>query len=60
MTVVVPIRKLRDKLIFESKFADKEHERDIAEGHAYKSIKEVRVDAISSAISREISKVVPR
>ena len=54
------IRKLRDKLLFESKFADGEHERDIAEGDAYKIIKEARVDAISSAISMEVSREVPR
>ena len=41
------IRKLRDKLLFESKIADKEHKRDITDEDAYKGIKEVRVAAIS-------------
>ena len=41
------IRKLRDKLLFESKIADKEHKRDITDIDAYKGIKEVRVAAIS-------------
>ena len=44
---VVPIRKLKDKLLFESKIADKEHKRDITDGDSYKGIKEVRVAAIS-------------
>ena len=37
---------MRDKLLFESKFADNEKELDIAEGDAYKSIKEAWVAAI--------------
>ena len=40
------IKKLRDKLLFESKTAGKEQKRDIAEGDAYQSIQEVRVEAI--------------
>ena len=51
------IWKLRDKLLFESKFVDREHERDIVEGDAYKSIKEVRVDAISREVFESILKV---
>ena len=57
---VVQIRKLRDKILFESKFADKEHEKDIEEGDGYKSIKEVTVDAISMAVSREVPREIPR
>ena len=36
---VVPVRKMRDKLLLESKFVDREHENGIAEGYAYKRIK---------------------
>jgi len=44
-------RKLKDKLLFESKFAGKENEKDIAEGDDYQSMQEVRVEALSRAIS---------
>ena len=47
-------RKLKDKLLFESKFAGRENEKDIVEGDAYQSIQEVRVEAVS----REISTIV--
>ena len=57
---VVPIRKLKDKLLFESKIAEKEQKRDIAEGDAYKSIKEAWVAAISGTSFGEISREFPR
>jgi hypothetical protein len=44
-------RKLKDKLLFESKFAGRENEKDIAEGDDYQSIQEVRVEAVSREIS---------
>ena len=59
---------LEDNLLSESEFADSKQELDIAEGDAYKSIKEVRVatisgtsfDAISRAVSRSMSRGIPR
>ena len=57
---VVPIRKQRDKLLFESKFVGIEYEKDFAQGDAYKSIKEVRVDAISRELSKEVPREIPR
>ena len=54
------IRKLRDKLLFESKFADIEHKRDIEEGDASKRIKEVRVEEIFGTSFGAISRAVPR
>ena len=61
---VVAVRELKDKLIFEGKFAGNEQQLDISEGDAYKSIKEVRVATISrmsfSTISRELSRGIPR
>ena len=54
------IRKLRDTLLFEIKFADRDHELDIVEGDAYKSIKEVRVEAIFGTSFGAISRAVPR
>jgi len=44
-------RKLNDKLLFGSKFARRENEKDTPEGDAYRSIQEVRVEAISRALS---------
>ena len=52
---IIAIRKLRYKLLFESEFVGRKHEKDIAEGDAYQSIHEVRVEAVSRAVSREIS-----
>ena len=49
---------MRDKLLFESKIADKEQKKDIPEGDAYQSIQEVRVEAISRAVSREIPRAI--
>jgi hypothetical protein len=46
--------KLKDKLLFESKFAGRENEKDIAEGDDYQSMQEVRVEAISRAISTTV------
>ena len=57
---ITVIRKLRYKLLFESKFAGIKHEKDIAERDAYKSIKEVRVDAISREVSRAVLREIPR
>ena len=44
---VVPIRKLRDKLLIEREFVGINHEKDIAKGDAYQSIQEVRVEELS-------------
>jgi hypothetical protein len=55
---VAAIKKWENKLLFEGEFAGIKHEEDIAEGDAYKSIKEVRVAAISRAMSREISREI--
>ena len=40
---ITVIRKLRYKLLIESEFVGRKHEEDIAEGDAYKSIKDVWV-----------------
>ena len=44
------VRELKDNLLFESKFAGSEQQLDIAEGDAYKSIKEVWVAAMFETI----------
>ena len=43
---MIAIKKLRDKLLFESKIVDKEHKRDITDKDSYIGIKEVMVVAI--------------
>ena len=58
MIVVVPIKKLRDKLLFEREFAGREREKDIAEGDIFKGILEVWVAAMSGTTSTKISRVV--
>ena len=55
---VTAIKKLENKLLFESKFAGRYHEKDIAEGDAYQSIQEVMVEAVSGVVSREIPKAI--
>ena len=55
---VVPIRKLRDKLLFESKITNKDQKKEIAQGYAYQSIQEVRVEAVSRALSSEIPRAI--
>ena len=57
---VAAVTVLKDYLLLESEFANSKKKRDIAEGYAYKSIKDVSVDAISSAISREISSTISK
>jgi hypothetical protein len=47
-------RKLKDKLLFESKFVGRENEKDIAEGDDYQSMQEVRVEAVSREISTTV------
>ena len=49
---VPTVRDLEDNLLFESKIADKEKKRDIAEGDIFKDIQKVWVAAISTEISR--------
>ena len=74
--IVTVAKGLEDNLLSESEFADYTHELDMAEGDAYKSIKEVRVaaisgtsfggisgtsfDSISRAVSRAVSRGIPR
>ena len=55
---VAEIRKLENNLLFESKFAGREHEKDIAEGNIFKGIQEVWVAAMSRETSTTISRVV--
>ena len=55
---VATIRKLENNLLFESKFAGIEHEKDIVEGDAYPSIQEVRLEAVSRAVSRKIPRAI--
>ena len=60
---VTVAKRLEDNLLSESEFVDSTQELDIAEGDAYKSIKEVRVVAISGtsfdAVSREEPREIP-
>ena len=47
---VAAVRELKDNLLFDSKFAGSEQQLDIAEGDAYKSIKEVWVATMFETI----------
>ena len=44
---VTVAKRLEDNLLSESEFENSKHKLDIADGDAYKSIKEVRVASIS-------------
>ena len=55
---VTAIKELENNLLFESKFAGIEHEKDIAEGDAYPSIQEVRLEVVSRAVSRKIPRAI--
>ena len=46
---ITAVRELKDNLLFVSKLVDSEQQLDIAEGDAFKSIKEVWVTAVSRA-----------
>jgi len=48
---VTVIKELEDTLLFDSKFANKEHKRDIAKGYIFRDIQQVRVAAVSTAVS---------
>ena len=53
-------KRLEDNLLFESEFVDNTQELDTAEGDAYNSIKEVRVEEIFGTSFGAISSAVPR
>ena len=53
---VTAIRKLKNNLLFESKFEGKKQQLDIAEGDINKDILEVWLETISGTISRAISR----
>lgn len=50
---VTAVRKLDSSLLFESKFADKEQQLDIAEEDNFKDTQEVWVAAISTTVSEK-------
>ena len=54
---VVPVKELKDKLLFESKFAGSEQQLDVVEGDIFKYIHEIWVVAMSKTIFTAISRV---
>ena len=56
----VPVKELKNKLIFESKFVGSEQQLDVAEGNIFKYIQEIWVVAMSKTIFTVISRVKAR